>query len=85
MEDLRKLTKTQLTGILSHETAMLGCLLRIADASEVVASNYLRLIADRDFYKSSLENERTKSKRLRRQIAALKGQITKLNKSASSK
>jgi hypothetical protein len=64
----------------THEEIRTGCLQRIADANETMAMNYLSLIRERDLYKR-LHIEVEKDTRFKaRQIAALKGVITKLRK-----
>lgn len=60
----------------------LGCLLRIADATEVMAKNYNKLLDDTAHYKGRLESEQEITKRLMRRIAGLKGHINRLKKSA---
>ncbi len=56
----------------------LGCLMRIADATEKMASNYIQLQNDLDWYKKRYETEQKTSVNLNRKIASLKGVITKL-------
>ena len=58
----------------------LGALLRIADATEVMAHEYQKLINDRDLYKRWYNEARGSRDRLERSNAALRGQITKLRK-----
>lgn len=63
-----------------NDELKLGALLRIADATEVMAREYQRLINERDMYKRQYENARERGYRLERSNAALRGQITKLRK-----
>ena len=58
----------------------LGCLQRIADATEKMAGNYTQLQSDRDWFKSRNEELRKSNSRMARRIAALQGVITKLKK-----
>ena len=58
----------------------LGALLRIADATEVMAREYQRLINDRDMYKRWFDNAEDERDRLGRSNSALRGQITRLRK-----
>ena len=55
-----------------------GALLRIADASEAMAKNHVKLQGDYDFMKESRDYWEAEAHKLRRQIRALKGVITKL-------
>lgn len=58
----------------------LGALMRIADATEVMAHEYKRLIEQRDMYERWWRESSAGVKRLERRNAALRGQITKLRK-----
>jgi hypothetical protein len=58
----------------------LGALMRIADATEVMAHEYKRLIEQRDMYERWWRESSAGVKRLERRNAALCGQITKLRK-----
>lgn len=58
----------------------LGALMRIADATEVMAHEYKRLIEQRDMYERWWRESIAGVKRLERRNAALRGQITKLRK-----
>ncbi len=55
-----------------------GCLQRIANATELMASNYVKLQKDYDYMKESRDKYRDMSERRDRTISALKGVITKL-------
>ena len=72
-------------GSLSSDQLRTGALLRIADATEVMAKNYQELIDERDRYKRYYREEREVNKRLYLSNAALKGVITKLRKKLESK
>jgi len=67
---------------ISNEQLQTGALLRIADATEKMAGNFIRLQNDHDMYKRRYENELADNRRLQKQIAGLKGVITKLKKKA---
>lgn len=58
----------------------LGALMRIADATEVMAREYQKLINDRDLYKRWYNEANAVRDRLGRSNAALRCQITKLRK-----
>ena len=65
----------------TYDDIKLGAILRIADATELMAQNYLKMqrdlgsaISDRDYYKELYEKEK-------RSKSALKGQITKFKNS----
>lgn len=58
----------------------IGCLQRIADATEKMAQSYSALIEERDRYKRWYENEERMRRSADRRIISLKGVITKLKK-----
>lgn len=58
----------------------LGAILRIADATELMARRYIDLIGERDCYKQSAKQERQYNELLCRRIAGLRGHITRLKK-----
>lgn len=72
------------TGDVLQEHLQTGCLQRIADATELMAKNYLSLQGDADRYKRWYQQEQGYNKGLRLSNAALKGQITKLNKALAA-
>lgn len=57
-----------------------GCLQRIATATEAMAQNWQPLVAERDWLKRKLDDERERIKCLRRSNAALRGTITRMKK-----
>jgi len=63
---------------LSIEHINLGCMLRIADASELMAKNHQRLINDVEMYKRWYNEEREENARLRKSNSGLKGWVTRL-------
>jgi len=68
----------------NYEGINAGSLQRIADATELMAKNYLSLQADVAKYKRWYEQEQGYNKGLRASNANLKGQITKLKKAAQA-
>jgi len=57
-----------------------GCLQRIADATEAMAHEHRRLLAERDRLQQWLDEERAERKRLERSNRALRAHITRLRK-----
>jgi hypothetical protein len=57
-----------------------GALLRIADASEKMAQNHIKLMADRDMYYRWYEDGKKRILELEHRIAGLKGYIKRLEK-----
>ena len=57
----------------NRDQLKLGCLQRIADATEKMAKNHTQLIADCDWYKARYKEEYASAKRLARSNAALRG------------
>ena len=55
-------------------------LLRIAEATELMAQNHKDLVRDRDDYERWYREENKKVKILEKRVAGLKGYITKLKK-----
>lgn len=58
----------------------LGCLLRIADAAELMAKNHAQLQRDLDFYKTAYERMSGENAQLGRSNSALRGYINRLKK-----
>ena len=58
----------------------IGCLQRIADATEAMAKSYADLIKERDRYLRWYREEAADKVRLHRQCAALRGHITRLKR-----
>lgn len=63
---------------LTVEQINCGSMLRIADATEAMAKNYVALQDEAARYKRWYEDERRESASLRRRNITLRGQITKL-------
>lgn len=59
------------------EDIRLGCLLRIADATEAMAQNHVRLQAERDRLARRCDQLQAEVDRLVRQRAALRGAVTR--------
>jgi hypothetical protein len=57
-----------------------GAILRIADATEAMAKNYLALQEERDRYKRWYEERQRRVLHLERSNAALRGVITRMKK-----
>lgn len=64
----------------AHEHLKLGCLQRIADATELMAKRHADLIGEKERAESSRNYWRDEAGRLERSNNALRGQITKLKK-----
>ena len=77
-EDLRKLSKKTWIGDGTLELINAGSLQRIADATELMATNYTRLQADLEFYKALAAERDDTIGRIWRSLAAQKGQVTRL-------
>lgn len=60
-----------------------GSLQRIADATEAMAKNHIRLQQDYDYMKGSRDRYRTELTAAENKIRTLKGVITKLKKKAN--
>lgn len=69
---------------MDRDAIKLGAILRIADATEVMARNYDQLIAERDRYKRWYEQERASGQRMARRINSLRGVITRMKKAAKA-
>jgi len=65
---------------LTLEQINTGCLQRIADATEIMATNYVQLQRDLDNYKRWYKDANERVDKRDKTIAALRGQITKLRK-----
>lgn len=60
----------------------LGCLLRIADATEAMAKNHVQLQRGLDFYKAAYERANNTNAWLARSNAAMRGYIKRLKRGA---
>lgn len=69
---------------INDDSLKVGALMRIADATEMMARNYDQLIAERDRYKRWYEQERQSGQRMFRRINSLRGVITRMKKAAKS-
>jgi len=76
---IRDVSRTEYAvhGIPTHDEIKMGCLQRIADATETMAKSYTALVADRDRLQRWYNDERASNDRLRRRLAALRGVITR--------
>ena len=78
MATLRELSKQEFTNDGTIEAISTGALQRIADATELMAKNYIKLQDDAAMYKRWYNESKEQKEKLYRQISALKGVITKL-------
>ncbi len=62
------------------EEVKIGCLQRIADATEIMAKDREKLIRDYDYMRGQRDRWQERSEYAERRIASLKGVITKLKK-----
>ena len=67
-------------GNLTLEQITCGALLRMADATETMAKNHIKMQSDLDYYKRLSENRADRVASLERSNAALRGTITKLKR-----
>lgn len=65
---------------LSVEQLQTGALLRLADATEMMAKNYTSMQANLDWYKNQSQERHDRILSLEKQVSSLKGVITKLKK-----
>lgn len=78
MPNLRESSKLNWDGGNKTESIKLGCLQRIADAAEIMATNYINLQNELDIYKRWYNERCEVVKRRDKYISSLRGQITKL-------
>ena len=81
MDDMRQESIKMWNGDRTLESINAGSLQRIADACEKMALRYTELIMQRDMYLRWYNKESDRVLTLKRQLAAAKGQITKLKRS----
>ena len=67
-------------GTPNNDQLKLGCLQRIADATELMAQNYQSLIHELNLYKQSFKEEEGRRLHQEKCNAALRGVITKMKK-----
>lgn len=65
------------------EDIKLGCMLRIADATEAMAKNHVALQAERDRLAKRCDSLQAEVDRLRRKRAALRGVVSRLKRRLS--
>lgn len=70
---------------LTREQLEIGSLLRIADATEIIAQNYVKLQTDYEYMRSSRDKYKEESERMADRIKALKGVITKMKNKSNRK
>lgn len=84
MSNFREASRINYRSADTTEHINAGSLQRIADATEIMAKNYLQLQADRERYERFYKDERVKNGHLERSIRAYKAHNTRLrNKLAS--
>jgi hypothetical protein len=82
MATMREASRVDYTSGNTTEHLKLGALQRIADATENMAGNYTRLQSERDELRRLYRERGAEVDRLVRQIASLRGVITKQKKAA---
>lgn len=70
---------------ITTEQLQTGAILRIADATEKVASNYDAMREDRDRYKRWYEDQKDRNAKLWRSNNSLRGAITRFKKRLAAK
>jgi len=80
MESQREISRKEYSGTATAEDIKLGCLQRIADASEKMASKYIQMENDLEYYKKYYRERGDVIAKRDKTISSLKGQITKLKK-----
>lgn len=83
MASFKEVSKQNWNAKNSTEHINAGSLQRIADATEIMAQNYVSLQNDKELYQQWYNQEREKTHKLYRRISALQGVITKLKKKAN--
>lgn len=63
-----------------NETIQTSCMMRIADASELMAKNFLNIQDDLERYKRMYHRERSDNDSLRRSVSSYKGKFNSLKK-----
>ena len=79
-DESRREYGTETEGGVSLDQMNAGSLQRIADATDVMAQNHIRLQSDLAQYKRWYNEEREQNRQLERRIRSLKGVITRLRK-----
>lgn len=79
-EESRNNWGTKQTATLNHEQIQTGCLLRIADATEVIAKEHQRLIESAKYQKTKADRLQRELDTARRSNAALRGHIKRMKK-----
>jgi hypothetical protein len=69
----------------TREQLQLGCLQRIADATEAMANEYNRLLSENKWLSKSRKNYATENEKLVRSNSALRGVITKMKNKQAQK
>ncbi len=81
-KDIKKITKIQgwsySTDSPTNEHLTLSCLMRIADATDAMAKNYVRLLEDVRWYKEQRDSLLRENRHLKGSVAGHKAAYTKL-------
>lgn len=64
----------------TNENLNTSALMRIADATEAMAADYVKLRKDKELYERWWREERAKTEGLNKTIVALKGHVTRLKR-----
>lgn len=63
---------------LTYDEVKIGCLQRIADATEAMAKEHNRLLAQLEYYKGYSSELQDKLKYTQRQLSSARGQLTRM-------
>lgn len=78
MSNLREISKMNFEGKQTHEDITAGSLQRIADAAELMASNFVKLQNERDMYKRMWEDSNRRAESYRKSVSVYKGKYNGL-------
>lgn len=69
---------------ITNEQIQIGCLQRIADATEVMAKNYIELFAEKEKFRRWYQDERDWRESLERSLRTHKGNYTRVKNELES-
>lgn len=85
-ENLKYLSKREFnTDTVTLENIQTSCMMRMADAAELMASNYVKLQQDMDYYKRLYRESRGQIEVLNKKISSLRGVITRMKNQNSKR
>ena len=86
MKRLKDLSRSEITvdNGFTDGNIKLSCLMRIADNTQMMASNFIKLQTDLEMYQRWYGNEVERVKSRDKTISSLRGQLTKLKKQITS-